>query len=130
MTRWLVTGAGGQVGSDLVAVLTGSKNALKGAGFFAGGLLLSSLGFRGALAAMAGGVFVVLVLVLGALPASIGQAKKKAPFQSCFVKPLMRKTRGTIIAMSWIMSHVKRLRPWSKLVGVRSSAIEPAMLPR
>ena len=33
-----------------VAVLTGSKNALKGAGFFVGGLLLSTLGFRGALA--------------------------------------------------------------------------------
>ena len=28
-----------------VAVLTGSKNALKGAGFFVGGLLLSVLGF-------------------------------------------------------------------------------------
>ena len=45
-----------------VAVLTGSKNALKGAGFFVGGLLLSVLGFRGALAAMAGGVLVVLVV--------------------------------------------------------------------
>jgi nitrate/nitrite transporter NarK len=32
-----------------VAVLTGSKNALKGAGFFLGGLLLSTLGFRGRL---------------------------------------------------------------------------------
>jgi predicted MFS family arabinose efflux permease len=63
-----------------VAVLTGSKNALKGAGFFVGGLLLSALGFRGALAAMAGGVAIVLVFVVSALPASIGQAKKKAPF--------------------------------------------------
>jgi hypothetical protein len=36
-----------------VAVLTGSKNALKGAGFFVGGALLSALGFRGALTAMA-----------------------------------------------------------------------------
>ena len=32
-----------------VAVLTGSKNALKGAGFFLGGFLLAALGFRGAL---------------------------------------------------------------------------------
>ena len=47
-----------------VAVLTGSKNALKGAGFFAGGLLLSVFGFRGALEAMAGGVLVVLLFVL------------------------------------------------------------------
>src|SRR6185295_15226174 len=59
-----------------VAVLTGSKNALKGAGFFLGGFLLSWLGFRGALSAMASGVFVVLAFVLSALPASIGQAKK------------------------------------------------------
>ena len=63
-----------------VAVLTGSKNALKGAGFFVGGFLLSALGFRGALAAMAAGVAVVLLFVLGFLPASIGQAKKKAAF--------------------------------------------------
>jgi predicted MFS family arabinose efflux permease len=63
-----------------VAVLTGSKNALKGAGFFVGGLLLSALGFRGALFAMASGVFVVLVFVLTALPAAIGQAKKKTAF--------------------------------------------------
>ena len=63
-----------------VALLTGSKNALKGAGFFVGGFLLAAMGFRGALAAMAGGVAMVLVGVLSALPASIGQAKKKDPF--------------------------------------------------
>jgi hypothetical protein len=63
-----------------VAVLTGSKNALKGAGFFVGGILLSRLGFRGALAAMATGVFVVLLFVLAFLPAAIGQAKNKAKF--------------------------------------------------
>ena len=63
-----------------VALLTGSKNALKGAGFFVGGVLLSALGFRGALAVMAGGVLVVLVFVVSALPAAIGQAKKKQAF--------------------------------------------------
>jgi predicted MFS family arabinose efflux permease len=63
-----------------VAVLTGSKNALKGAGFFVGGFLLSAFGFRGALATMAAGVLVVLLLVLSLLPAQIGQAKKKAAF--------------------------------------------------
>lgn len=65
-----------------VAVLTGSKNALKGAGFFLGGLLLSTLGFSGGLVAMAAGVLVVLALVLAALPASIGQVKAKPPFRS------------------------------------------------
>ena len=63
-----------------VAVLTGSKNALKGAGFFAGGFLLSAFGFRGALVVMAAGVFVVLLFVLISLPATIGQAKKKSKF--------------------------------------------------
>jgi predicted MFS family arabinose efflux permease len=52
-----------------------------GAGFFLGALLLSVLGFRGALAAMAVAVSVVLVFVLMALPGSIGQAKSKPPFK-------------------------------------------------
>jgi predicted MFS family arabinose efflux permease len=63
-----------------VAVLTGSKNALKGAGFFVGGFLLSVFAFRGALLTMASGVLVVLLFVLTALPASIGQARRKAAF--------------------------------------------------
>ena len=63
-----------------VAILTGSKNALKGAGFFVGGLLLAAFGFRRALLTMAGGVFVVLLFVLATLPSHIGQAKKKAVF--------------------------------------------------
>src|SRR4051812_9680046 len=63
-----------------VAILTGSKNALKGAGFFVGGSLLALFGFAGALATMAMGVLVVLLLVLIFLPAAIGQAKKKARF--------------------------------------------------
>ena len=67
-----------------VAVLTGSKNALKGAGFFVGGLLLTLCGFRGALLAMAGAVLLVLVCVLALLPGHIGQAKTKAPFTGVF----------------------------------------------
>lgn len=64
-----------------VAILTGSKNALKGAGFFVGAFLLSWLDFRGALLTMAAGVFVVLGLVMIFLPASIGQAKSKPAFR-------------------------------------------------
>ena len=64
-----------------VALLTGSKNALKGAGFFVGGFLLSALGFRGALARHGERrVRSCSSFVLSALPASIGQAKKKPPF--------------------------------------------------
>lgn len=67
-----------------VAVLTGSKNALKGAGFFVGGLLLSLAGFKGALLVMAAAVLVVLVCVLALLPGHIGQAKTKAAFTGVF----------------------------------------------
>ena len=63
-----------------VAVLTGSKNALKGAGFFVGGLLLTTAGFRGALLVMAVAVVAVLAAVLMTLPSNIGQARSKAPF--------------------------------------------------
>ncbi|MEQ8659188.1 MAG: MFS transporter, partial [Gammaproteobacteria bacterium] len=48
--------AGADSGARLfrwVAVLTGSKNALKGLGFFLGAALLQGLGFRGALALLA-----------------------------------------------------------------------------
>lgn len=67
-----------------VAMLTGSKNALKGAGFFLGAALMAALGFHGALLAMAAGVAVVLAGVLLALPGFIGRASRKAPFASVF----------------------------------------------
>ena len=51
-----------------VSRLTGSKNALKGAGFFVGSVLLSTLGFVGALVAMAAGLLVVLLSTVVALP--------------------------------------------------------------
>lgn len=47
-----------------VAFLTGSKNSLKGIGFFLGALLLAGLGFRGAIAVLAGGLLLVLVMAL------------------------------------------------------------------
>lgn len=47
-----------------VAVLTGSKNALKGAGFFIGGLLLGWLGFVQSLVAMAGVLLCVWLIAL------------------------------------------------------------------
>ena len=48
---------------------------------------------------------------LGSEPTATARAKKKAPFQSCLVNPLMRKTKGTITAMNCIISQVKRLSP-------------------
>ena len=69
-----------------VSRLTGSKNALKGAGFFVGGLLLSTLGFVGALIAMAVGLLVVLIGTVAALPPEIGRSKKKVKFTALFSK--------------------------------------------
>lgn len=46
-----------------VAVLTGSKNALKGMGYFLGGLLLASIGFQGSIATLL--VLLLVTLVAG-----------------------------------------------------------------
>ena len=69
-----------------VSRLTGSKNALKGAGFFVGSVLLSTLGFVGSLVAMAASLLVVLLGTVVALPPEIGRSKKKTKFTSLFSK--------------------------------------------
>ncbi len=69
-----------------VALLTGSKNALKGIGFFLGGLLLSTLGFRAALLLMASGLALVLLATLLSLPREIGIAQKKTKFSAILSK--------------------------------------------
>ena len=69
-----------------VAVLTGSKNALKGLGFFMGSVLLAGLGFSGALFAMAAGLLLVLVLAVLSMPGDLGQAKKKVKFSAILSK--------------------------------------------
>ena len=58
-----------------VAWFTGSKNAIKGAGFFVGGMLLDAAGFRGALWIMAALLAVVLLGVALALPSRFGRAE-------------------------------------------------------
>ncbi|MBB3229450.1 organoarsenical effux MFS transporter ArsJ [Halomonas stenophila] len=63
-----------------VAILTGSKNALKGAGFFLGGLLLTLIGFRGAVIVMAVMLVAVLMLSLVRLKADLGRVKHKPKF--------------------------------------------------
>jgi predicted MFS family arabinose efflux permease len=69
-----------------VAWFTGSKNAMKGAGFFLGGLLLDVLGFRGALWAMAAGLAVVLAGVLLSLPPLMGKAKASRSARELFAR--------------------------------------------
>lgn len=68
-----------------VAILTGSKNALKGVGFFLGGLLLSTVGYVNALLVMVIGLFTVL-LSSQWLPAKMGQVKTKVKFRQLFSK--------------------------------------------
>lgn len=69
-----------------VAFLTGSKNSLKGAGFFLGGLLLWWLGFQGAILAMAIMLSFTLLLSLVKLGKDLGVAKSKPKFSQIFSK--------------------------------------------
>ena len=69
-----------------VAVLTGSKNALKGAGFFMGGLLLATLGFEQSLWSMAAGLAVLLLACVIFLPSELGKSKAKVKFTQIFSK--------------------------------------------
>lgn len=67
-----------------VAVLTGSKNALKGIGFFVGGLLLYSAGFQPSLFILAGLVLTTLVTTALLMRGGLGTANKKAKFGHMF----------------------------------------------
>ncbi|MGF1519025.1 MAG: organoarsenical effux MFS transporter ArsJ [Nodosilinea sp.] len=68
-----------------VAVLTGSKNALKGVGFFVGAALLEWVGFRPALLIQAA-VLGVILLSGALLPAGMGKIGKKVTFRQLFSK--------------------------------------------
>jgi MFS family permease len=69
-----------------VAFFTGSKNAMKGAGFFLGGLLLEALGFRQALWLMAGLLALVLAGVATFVPRLMGKAKASKSAKELFAK--------------------------------------------
>ena len=69
-----------------IAILTGSKNALKGIGFFLGGALLSLLGFQGAILGMAIALAIVWILSLMSLKKDLGKAKNKPKFTELFSK--------------------------------------------
>jgi len=76
-----------------VAVLTGSKNALKGAGFFVGAVLMEWIGFRGALAVLAGLLSVALIVTALLLPSGFGKMKSKPGFTRVF---------SNIPAINWL----------------------------
>jgi predicted MFS family arabinose efflux permease len=67
-----------------IALLTGSKNALKGVGFFLGAVLLEFVGFQDALLILAGGLLLVLVITAILLPSGLGKSKAKPKFTQLF----------------------------------------------
>ena len=67
-----------------VGWLTGSKNALKGLGFFMGGVMLDTIGFTFSLWVMAGGLVAVLVLATGQLTGDLGRSKRQVTFSQIF----------------------------------------------
>ena len=69
-----------------VAWFTGSKNAMKGAGFFVGGLLLEAIGFKSALYLMAALIGLVFVLGIALLPRELGKAKSSKSMKELFAK--------------------------------------------
>ncbi len=69
-----------------VAILTGSKNALKGVGFFMGGALLALLGFTGAVLVMAALLALIWLTSLLLLKKDMGKAKAKPKFRDMLSK--------------------------------------------
>jgi predicted MFS family arabinose efflux permease len=67
-----------------VAVLTGSKNALKGVGFFLGGLLLTVFGFRPSVLILAVFVLVALAAVLLLMRGGLGRPDPAARLLQMF----------------------------------------------
>ncbi|WP_214001055.1 organoarsenical effux MFS transporter ArsJ [Arsukibacterium sp.] len=69
-----------------VALLTGSKNALKGLGFFIGGLLLSLFGFQLAILCMVIMLLLVWILSLLKLKQDLGRSSAKPKFSEMLSK--------------------------------------------
>ena len=69
-----------------VAILTGSKNMVKGLGFLLGASLLATLGFVWSMLGMAAILVVILLAVLIAMPASLPKGRKDVKFSEVFSK--------------------------------------------
>jgi predicted MFS family arabinose efflux permease len=82
--KTMVSGGGESRLFRWVALLTGSKNALKGGGFFIGAALLEWLGFRGALGVLAGMLLIVLAVTAMLLPSGVGKMSSKPKFTQVF----------------------------------------------
>ena len=69
-----------------VALLTGSKNMVKGVGFLLGAALLATVGFVGAVLGMAAVLAMILFAVLAFMPAGLPKGRKDAKFTEIFSK--------------------------------------------
>ena len=69
-----------------VAILTGSKNMVKGAGFLLGAVLLATLGFVWAVLGMAAILAIILLAVLIAMPPGLPKGRKDTKFSEVFSK--------------------------------------------
>ena len=67
-----------------VAVLTGSKNALKGVGFFLGGLMLTVAGFQSSMLILGAVVALTLALTMRLMHGHLGQPDASARFKHMF----------------------------------------------
>ncbi len=83
-----------------VATLTGSKNTLKGAGFFLGGVLLEFLGFRFAIGALLGGLAMVTLLSFLLTERNMGKSKNKPKFTEILSKsPAVNRLSAARLAL-------------------------------
>ncbi len=69
-----------------VSLLTGSKNALKGVGFFLGAILLTAVGFADALFMLVAMLVVALLSSVWLLDNQLGKAKNTVKFSAMFSK--------------------------------------------
>ncbi len=67
-----------------VAIMTGSKNALKGVGFFVGGLLLTVVGFQPALMLLIVLTLTAMTVVVTMMRGTLGTVDRKARFGQMF----------------------------------------------
>ncbi len=69
-----------------VAVLTGSKNAVKGLGFLLGAAMLATLGFQAAIIVMAVVLALILFAVIRFMPPGLPKGRKSTKFSEVFSK--------------------------------------------
>lgn len=69
-----------------VAALTGSKNAVKGLGFFLGAVMLGVFGFAPTLTGMAVFLFIILLVLILRMPSGLPTGRKSAKFSEVFSK--------------------------------------------